>query len=140
MAGPIDMTIDDVKLIDVPSVSAIVGDLTIVDGARHFPFDPKRVFYLYDIPSGVDRGAHAHKQCHQFLVAVTGSFVVEVSDGLKSLTFDLNQPSRGLHVPPGIWAAEVDFSGGAICLVLASHEYDESDYIRDWDKFLKFKG
>lgn len=134
-----EIGIDQVAVVEVPQISTEVGDLAVVDEVGPLPFGPKRVFYLYDVPSGSDRGAHAHKECHQFLVAVSGAFSVEVTDGLNTSVFDLNRPTFGLHVPPGIWAAEVNFSGGAICLVLASHEYDESDYIRDWNEFLKFK-
>lgn len=134
-----EIGIDQVVVVEVPQIATAVGDLAVVDGVGPLPFDPKRVFYLYDVPSGSDRGAHAHKGCHQFLVAVSGAFSVEVTDGRKTRSFALNRPTFGLHVPPGIWAAEVNFSGGAICLVLASHEYDESDYIRDWNEFLKFK-
>lgn len=131
--------IEEVSVVEVPQITTSVGDLAVVDGVEPLPFSPKRVFYLYDVPSGSDRGAHAHKECHQFLVAVSGAFSVEVTDGLNTEVFDLNRPTFGLYVPPGIWAAEVSFSGGAICLVLASHEYDELDYIRDWDQFLRFK-
>ena len=131
--------IEEVSVVEVPQITTSVGDLAVVDGVEPIPFSPKRVFYLYDVPSGSDRGAHAHKECHQFLVAVSGAFSVEVTDGLNTGVFDLNRPTFGLYVPPGIWAAEGSFSGGAICLVLASHEYDELDYIRDWDQFLRFK-
>lgn len=134
-----DISIDQVDVVEVPQIITAVGDLAVVDGQGPLPFSPKRVFYLYDIPSGSDRGAHAHKECHQFLVAVSGAFSVEVTDGTNSEVYELNRPTCGLHVPPGIWAAEVNFSGGAICLVLASHDYDESDYIRDWNEFLEFK-
>jgi hypothetical protein len=103
------------------------------------PFELKRVFYIYDIPSGEDRGAHAHKVCHQLLVAATGAFEVEIFDGKQKARYLLNQPDKGLHIPPGIWASEVNFSGGGICLVLASHEYDEADYIRNYQEYLKYK-
>ena len=93
---------------------------------------------MYDIPAGEDRGAHAHKKCHQFLVAASGAFEVEVDDGTNKKTFSLNQPNLGLHVPPGIWAAELNFSSGSICLVLASHPYQENDYIRDYETFKNY--
>ena len=134
-----EIGIDQVAVVKVPQITTAVGDLAVVDGVGPHPFAPKRVFYLYDVPSGSDRGAHAHKECHQFLVAVSGAFSVEVTDGQHTRVFELNRPTFGLHVPPGIWAAEVNFSGGAICLVLASHEYDEADYIRDWEEYLIFK-
>jgi len=111
----------------------------VVNNNDNIPFEVKRVFYIYDIPGGEDRGAHAHKDCHQFLVAVSGSFEVEMDDGTNKRTVILNRPYYGLHIPPGIWAAEKGFSSGAVCLVLASHKYDEKDYIRDYRNFLKYK-
>ncbi|HLU92780.1 MAG TPA: FdtA/QdtA family cupin domain-containing protein, partial [Membranihabitans sp.] len=98
-----------------------------------------RVFYIYDIPGGQQRGAHSHMECHQFLISASGSFEVDLMDGTSSRTVLLNRPYYGLHIPPGIWAAEKGFSSGAVCLVLTSHPYDESDYIRDYDQFLEFK-
>jgi hypothetical protein len=102
----------------------------------NIPFEIERVFYLYDIPGGEDRGAHAHKECHQLLIAASGSFDIEMNDGVNKRTVSLNRPYFGLHIPPGIWAAEKSFSSGAICLVLASHKYIEKDYIRDYQEFL----
>ena len=95
-------------------------------------------FYSYDIPSGEDRGAHAHKECHQLIIAASGSFEVVLDDGTNKRTVLLNRPFWGLHVPPGIWASEQGFSSGSICLVLASHGYSEEDYIRNYDEFLKY--
>ncbi len=106
--------------------------MSIVDGIKEVPFKVNRVFWIYDIPAGESRGAHAHRECHQFIVAASGSFEIEVDDGEKRKVFYLNRPFYGLHVPPGIWAHEMNFSAGAICLVLTSHEYNESDYIRDY--------
>jgi hypothetical protein len=97
------------------------------------------VFYTYDIPGGESRGAHAHKECHQFLVAASGSFEVALDDGRNKRTVLLNRPFYGLHIPPCIWAAEQGFSSGAICLVLASHKYDAQDYIRSYEEFFKYK-
>jgi uncharacterized RmlC-like cupin family protein len=94
---------------------------------------------LYDIPGGESRGAHAHKECHQFLIAATSSFEVHLNDGNTQKVISLNQPNCGLYIPPGIWAAEINFSSGAICLVLASHPYNENDYIRDYQEFIKYK-
>ena len=99
----------------------------------------KRVFYIYDIPGGEDRGAHAHKEFHQFLIAASGSFEIELNDGTTMRTVMLNRPYFGLHIPPGIWAAEKGFSSGAICLALTSHAYDAKDYIRDYQEYLNFK-
>lgn len=114
------------------------GNLTVVSQNVHVPFPINRVFYSYDIPGGEDRGAHAHKECHQFIIAASGSFEVVLDDGINKRTVTLNRPFWGLHVPPGIWASEQGFSSGSICLVLASHGYSEEDYIRNYDDFLKY--
>lgn len=114
------------------------GNLTYVYENEHVPFPIDRVFYSYDIPGGEDRGAHAHKTCHQLIIAASGSFEVVLNDGVNKRTVQLNRPFWGLHVPPGIWASEQGFSSGSICLVLASHKYDEDDYIRHYDDYLKF--
>jgi hypothetical protein len=114
------------------------GNLTFVYNKVHIPFEIKRVFYSYDIPGGESRGAHAHKECHQLLIAASGSFEVVLDDGVNRRTVLLNRPFYGLHVPPGIWAEEQGFSSGSICLVLASHPYEDADYIRDYDEYLKF--
>lgn len=114
------------------------GHITSINNNIEIPFSTKRIFYLYDIPGGESRGAHAHKECHQFLVAASGSFEVLMDDGQTKRQVLLNRPDIGLHIPPGIWASEINFSSGSICLVLASHEYDESDYIRNYEDFLKY--
>ena len=114
------------------------GNLTVVSENVHVPFPINRVFYSYDIPGGEDRGAHAHKECHQFIIAASGSFEVVLDDGTNKRTVALNRPFWGLHVPPGIWASEQGFSSGSICLVLASHGYSEEDYIRNYDDFMKY--
>lgn len=114
------------------------GNLTVVSENVHVPFPINRVFYSYDIPGGEDRGAHAHKECHQFIIAASGSFEVVLDDGTIKRTVTLNRPFWGLHVPPGIWASEQGFSSGSICLVLASHGYSEEDYIRNYDDFMKY--
>jgi len=129
----------DCSIIEVPRIENRDGNISLVENMKNLPFDVKRVFYIYDIPAGEDRGAHSHKQCHQFLIAASGSFEIEMSDGRNKRTVTLNRPYHGLHVPPGIWAAEKSFSSGAICLVLASQEYSEEDYIREYADFLKFK-
>ena len=127
----------DCNIIELPKVKNRAGNITVLENNIEIPFSVKRIFYLFDIPGGESRGAHSHKQCHQFLVAASGSFEILLDDGKVKKTVQLNQPYRGLHIPPGIWASEINFSSGAICLVLASHEYDESDYIRDYEEFLK---
>lgn len=114
------------------------GNLTYIYENVHVPFPINRVFYSYDIPGGEDRGAHAHKECHQFIIAASGAFEVVLDDGVNKRTVQLNRPFWGLHVPPGIWASEQGFSSGSICLVLASHGYSEEDYIRNYDDFLKY--
>lgn len=114
------------------------GNLTYMYENVHVPFPINRVFYSYDIPGGEDRGAHAHKECHQFIIAASGAFEVVLDDGINKRTVLLNRPFWGLHVPPGIWASEQGFSSGSICLVLASHGYSESDYIRDYNEFLTY--
>lgn len=114
------------------------GNLTYMYENVHVPFPINRVFYSYDIPGGEDRGAHAHKDCHQFIIAASGSFEVVLDDGTNKRTVTLNRPFWGLHVPPGIWASEQGFSSGSICLVLASHGYEESDYIRSYDDFMEY--
>lgn len=129
-------SIDDCTIIQLPKNESRSGNISIAEGAMHLPFDIKRIFYLYDIPAGEERGAHAHKECHQFLVAASGSFDVLVDDGINSKTITLNRPFYGLYIPPGIWAHELNFSSGAICLVLVSHLYNEDDYIRDYEEFI----
>jgi hypothetical protein len=134
-----EASIYDCSIIELPRLKNRAGNITVVNNNDNIPFEVKRVFYIYDIPGGEDRGAHAHKDCHQFLIAVSGSFEVEMDDGTNKRTITLNRPYYGLHIPPGIWAAEKGFSSGAVCLVLASHKYDEKDYIRDYENFKAYK-
>ena len=115
------------------------GNLTVVENGKTLPFDVKRVYYLYDVPGGESRGAHAHKELSQLIVAASGSFNVVLDDGKCKRTFFLNRPNQGLYVKPGMWRDLCDFSSGAVCMVLASHPYDESDYIRDYNEFTKFR-
>ena len=126
-------------LIYLPKIGDRNGNITSVNNYSEIPFNVKRLFYLYDIPGGESRGAHAHKECHQFLIAASGAFEVLIDDGKVQRQIQLNKPYLGLHIPPGIWASEINFSSGSICLVLASHEYNEKDYIRDYEDFLNFK-
>lgn len=128
------------SVIELKQIQNRAGNITPVTGNENVPFKISRVFYIYDIPGGEDRGAHAHKECHQFLVAASGSFEVELNDGKTKRTVALNRPYFGLHIPPGIWAAEKGFSSGAVCLVLTSHKYNETDYIREYSDYLDFKG
>lgn len=115
------------------------GNLSVVENAITVPFDVKRVYYLYDVPGGESRGGHAHKDLYQLIVAASGSFSVTLDDGNIKRTFLLNRPNYGLLVVPGIWRTLDDFSSGAVCMVLASEKYDESDYIRDYDEFVSYK-
>jgi uncharacterized RmlC-like cupin family protein len=128
----------DCALIYLPQLGERNGHITATNNAIEIPFDIKRVFYLYDIPGGESRGAHAHKECHQFLIAASGSFEVLMDDGKTKKQIQLNRPYMGLHIPPGIWAAEVNFSSGSICLVLASEKFNEQDYIRDYKQYLEY--
>lgn len=130
------MSINDCKIIEMPKIADPRGNLTFLEGSRHIPFDIKRVFYLYDVPAGESRGAHAHKTLHQFLVCLSGSFDVSLDDGQDKRITHLNRPWIGLYIPPMVWAAEVNFDPGSVCLVMASARYDEADYIRDYDKFI----
>lgn len=115
------------------------GNLSVVENAITVPFDVKRVYYLYDVPGGESRGGHAHKDLYQLIVAASGSFSVTLDDGNIKRTFLLNRPNYGLLVVPGIWRTLDDFSSGAVCMVLASEKYEESDYIRDYDEFVSYK-
>jgi hypothetical protein len=126
-------------LLDLPKIHAESGDITAINNLELIPFETKRVYYLYDVPNRADRGAHAHKELYQLVVAVTGSFDIELFDGIDKIKYTLNQPDQGLLIVPGIWRDLNNFSGGGICLVLASHEYDEADYIRNYESFKKWK-
>ncbi len=132
-------TVYDCSVIELPKITNSRGNITPIHEYVDIPFKIERVFYIYDIPGGEDRGAHAHKACHQFLIAASGSFEIVLNDGKNKRTVTLNRPYFGLHIPPGIWAAEQGFSSGSICLVLTSHKYDEKDYIRNYNEFLKYK-
>lgn len=123
-------------LIQLRKIKDRSGNITPVENNEDIPFEINRIFYLYDIPGGESRGAHAHKACHQFLVAASGSFEVLLDDGKVKRQILLNKPDIGLHIPPGIWASEINFSSGAVCLVLASHNYNEADYIRNYADYL----
>lgn len=132
------ISVYDCSIIELQSINNRSGNITPVSANINVPFDIKRVFYLYDIPGGEERGAHAHKECHQFLIATSGSFEIELNDGFNKRTVILNRSYFGLHIPPGIWAAEKGFSSGASCLVLASEKYDEDDYLRNFEAFKKY--
>jgi len=116
------------------------GNISVVENIETLPFEVKRVYYLYDVPGGESRGAHAHKNLRQLIVAASGSFTVTLDDGKVKRSFTLNRPYQGLLVVPGIWRELDDFSSGSVCLVLASEKYDAEDYIRDYEEFLKYNG
>jgi hypothetical protein len=123
------------RIIDLPRIPDQRGNLTFVEENRHVPFDIRRVFYLYDVPGGAYRGGHAHKQLHQLVIAMAGSFDVLLDNGHQPEKFSLNRAHYGLHIPPMTWGQLDNFSSGAVCLVLASENYDEADYFRDYSKF-----
>lgn len=122
--------------IDFPPVHDDRGNLSFIEGRRHIPFDIKRVYYLYDVPGGEERGGHAHRNLQQVLIALSGSFDLVLDDGLEKRRYHLNRPSFGIFVGSLTWREMDNFSSGSVCLVLASEVYDESDYIRDYEEFL----
>ena len=133
------MTVDNCGIFDLPKVVDPHGNLTFIEEDRHFPFNIKSIFYIYDIPTGESRGAHAHRSLHQVVICLAGSFDVYLDDASKTRSVHLNRPWQGLHVPPMIWAAEMNFDPGSVCLVLASELYDASDYYRDYDEYVRVK-
>ena len=131
------MSIEACKIIELPKISDVRGNLTFVESGRHVPFDLKRVYYLYDVPGGAERGAHGHKDLEQFIVALSGSFDVLLDDGHNKKRIQMNRPYYGLYVCPMIRRDITNFSSGAVCMVFASEYYDEADYFRDYDQFLE---
>ena len=127
--------IENCKIVELPKIADARGNLTFIE-EDHIPFEIKRVYYLYDVPGGSERGGHAHKALHQLIIALSGSFDVEIDDGATKKTFTLNRPYEGLYICPGIWRELKNFSSGSVCLVLASNLYSEDDYYRDYDQFL----
>lgn len=134
-----ESTIDDCKLIDLRKISDRRGNLTVIEGKQDIPFDVKRVYYLYDVPGGESRGAHAHKALYQLIIAANGSFTITLNDGKHKKAYNLNRSYYGLLVVPGIWRVLDDFSSGAVLLCLASEHYEEGDYIRNYKEFKKYK-
>ena len=133
-------TIESVSLIELPKISDENGrgNLSVIE-KEILPFEIARVYYLYDVPSGEARGGHAHYDLEQFIVAASGSFDVILDDGINKKRVSLNRPNLALHVVPGLWRELDNFSSGSICMVLASHKYEETDYIRDYDEFKTLK-
>lgn len=129
--------INNCKLIDIPKIYDPRGSLSVIDHNGVIPYEIKRVYYLYDIPSGAVRGGHSHRNCQEFLIALSGSFEVILNDGINPVrTVVLNRPDQGLLITTGIWRELRGFSSGSVCLVLASEQYDETDYVRDFDEFM----
>lgn len=131
-------TLNDIKILEVPTVHDHRGKLAVIE-KEHLPFEVKRVYYLYDVPSDSFRGGHAHKKLYQYLIPLSGSFEVVLKDGMEENTIVLNKPNKGLLIVPGIWREIINFSSGSVCLVLASEVFDEEDYIRDFKDYLLMK-
>lgn len=129
------MALQDCRLIELPKIQDPRGNLTFVESGEHIPFDIRRVYYLYDVPGGADRGAHAHRRLNQFVVAMSGSFDIVLDDGAKKKRFHLNRSYFGLYICPMMWRHLDNFSSGAVCMVLASAKYNAADYIRDYAEF-----
>lgn len=130
-------SLDACVLVDLPMISDSRGNLTFVEGGHHVPFEIRRVYYLYDMPGGIERGEHAHLGLRQLIVPMAGRFDITLDDGTRRETFHLNRPHVGLYVCPMIWREIDRFSSDAVCLVLASERYNEADYIRDYDAFVR---
>ncbi|MBD2725721.1 WxcM-like domain-containing protein [Nostoc sp. FACHB-892] len=131
------MSIEQCRIIHLPKVQDPRGNLTFIEGNKHIPFDLKRVYYLYDVPGGAERGGHAHKQLQQLIIAMSGSFDVVLDDGHGKWRFPLNRSYYGLYISSMVWRELDNFSSGSVCMVLASTYYEESDYYRDYDEFIK---
>ena len=132
-------SVSDCKIVDLSMVHSDAGNITVLENNVNVPFDIKRIYYLYDVPKGADRGGHGHYELQQYIVAASGSFTFILDDGINKKEFFLNDPSNALHIRSGIWREIKNFSSGSICLVLASHEYSESDYIRDYNEFIEYR-
>nr|WP_315463831.1 FdtA/QdtA family cupin domain-containing protein [uncultured Rhodoferax sp.] len=133
-------SVDQCRVVELPKIEDPRGNLTFVEGMRHVPFDFQRIYYLYDVPGGAERGGHAHKDLHQLIISISGSFDVLLDDGRNKNRFQLNRPFYGLYVCPLIWRELINFSSGSVCMVLASNIYDEADYYRDYSEFLRATG
>lgn len=133
-------SLSECRLVDLPKIHDARGNLTFIEGGRHLPFEVRRIFYLYDVPGGSTRAGHALKQCHQFIISLSGSFDVLLDDGSEKRRFHLNRSYYGLYVAPLIWRELENFSSNAVCLVLASAPYSEDDYLRQYPDFLAAVG
>jgi hypothetical protein len=134
------MALADCRLIELTKINDIRGNLTFIEGGNHIPFNIRRVYYLYDVPGGAERGGHAHKDLHQLIIAMSGSFDVVIDDGREQKRIHLNRSYKGLYVCPMIWRALDNFSSGSVCMVLASNIYSEDDYYRDYHEYLEASG
>lgn len=131
--------IEDCEIVELPIVHTESGKITVMENQSILPFDIKRIYYLYDVPMNAERGGHAHYELRQYVIAASGSFTFLLDDGKNKKEVFLNQPNKALYIKPGIWREMKDFSSGSICLVLASMQYCESDYIRDYEQFLNYR-
>jgi len=131
-------TVADIKILPIPKIQDVRGNLSVIEGDV-IPFAMKRVYYLYDVPSGAERGGHSHKMQQEFLVALSGSFTVVLTDGKDKISVTLNKPNEGLWIPNGIWRELENFSSGSVCLVIASDVFEEADYIRNYNEYLLSK-
>jgi len=131
------MRLNHCRIIELPKIGDPRGNLTFIQGNEHIPFEIRRVFYLYDVPGGATRAGHALKSCHQFIIAMSGSFDVVLDDGVEKRRFHLNRSYSGLYIPPAIWRELENFSSGSVCTVLASERYSSTDYYRDYDSYRK---
>lgn len=137
MINPMSFNIDICKMVDLPKVTDNRGNLTFIESGCQIPFDIQRVYYLYDVPGGAERGGHAHKDLHQFIVAMSGSFDVLLDDGKNKKRVHMNRSYNGLYVCPMIWREIDNFSSGSVLMVLASNKYDEADYYREYSEFMR---
>jgi dTDP-4-dehydrorhamnose 3,5-epimerase-like enzyme len=127
--------LNDCKIVDFPKVNDYRGNLSFIEGNHQIPFQIKRVYYLYDVPCGATRGGHAHRTLYQVIIALSGSFDVIIDDGLRKRSIFLNRPHYGLYIPPKVWRELENFSSNSVALSLVSEDYDETDYIRDYQEF-----
>lgn len=130
------MNIEKCNKLDLPKIVDHRGNLSFIESSRHIPFDIRRVYYLYDVPGGAVRAGHAHKELHQLVIAISGSFDIHLDDGIRKKTIHLNRSYKGLYICPMIWREIDNFSSGAVCMVLASDYYDEKDYYRNYTEFI----
>lgn len=132
-------SVEDCIVVDLPKIHNDAGNITFLENNKNIPFDIKRIYYLYDVPMGAERGGHGHYELEQYIVAASGSFAFVLNDGIDTKEIFLNDPSKALYIRSGIWREIKDFSSGSICLVLASHVYEESDYMRDYEDYKKYR-